>query len=116
MKKFGASGDEAASGGGPARRGGSASGSRSARTPLTPQGPRDQRDPQQTSHVDVLKALADPLRLNILYALTRRRGPDLPARTAKELAAELGEPQTKLYRHIKHLEAAGLIRSVSSRV
>jgi DNA-binding transcriptional ArsR family regulator len=66
--------------------------------------------------VDVLKALADPLRLNILYALTRRRGPDLPAKTVKELAAELGEPQTKLYRHIKHLEGAGLIRSVSSRV
>jgi DNA-binding transcriptional ArsR family regulator len=101
MKKFGASGDEASSGGG------------SAGTPLAPQVPQD---PQETSHVDVLKALADPLRLNILYALTRRRGPDLPAKTVKELAAELGEPQTKLYRHIKHLEAAGLIRSVSSRV
>jgi DNA-binding transcriptional ArsR family regulator len=104
MKKFGASG------GGPASGGGSASGRGSAGTPLTPQ------VPQETSHVDVLKALADPLRLNILYALTRRRGPDLPAKTVKELAAELGEPQTKLYRHIKHLEAAGLIRSVSSRV
>jgi DNA-binding transcriptional ArsR family regulator len=104
MKKFGASGEEASSGGG------------SAGTPTTPQGPRDQRDPRQTSHVDVLKALADPLRLNILHALTRRRGPDLPTKTVKELAAELGEPQTKLYRHIKHLEAAGLIRSVSSRV
>jgi len=68
------------------------------------------------SHVDVLKVLADPLRLNILYALTRRRGPDLAAKTVKELAAELGEPQTKLYRHIKQLEATGLIRSVSSRV
>jgi DNA-binding transcriptional ArsR family regulator len=104
MKKIGASGDEAASAG---------DGGAPASTPLAPHGARD---PQQTSHVDVLKALADPLRLNILYALTRRRGPDLPARTAKELAAELGEPQTKLYRHIKHLEAAGLIRSVSSRV
>lgn len=104
MQKFGASGGEAASGGG------------SASTPLTPQVPQDPQDPQETSHVDVLKALADPLRLNILYALTRRRGPDLPAKTVKELAAELGEPQTKLYRHIKHLEAAGLIRSVSSRV
>jgi len=101
MKKSGASGHEADSGGGSAGP---------PPTPLVPQ------DPQETSHVEVLKALADPLRLNILYALTRRRGPDLPAKTVKELAAELGEPQTKLYRHIKHLEAAGLIRSGSSRV
>jgi DNA-binding transcriptional ArsR family regulator len=101
MKKFGASGDDAAPGAG------------SAGAPRTPQVPQDLRE---TSHVDVLKVLADPLRLNILYVLTRRRGPDLPAKTVKELAAELGEPQTKLYRHIKHLEAAGLIRSVSSRV
>jgi DNA-binding transcriptional ArsR family regulator len=70
----------------------------------------------EVSHVDMLKALADPLRLNILYRLTRRRGAELPARTVKELAAELGEPQTKLYRHIKHLESAGLIRAVSSRI
>ena len=70
--------------------------------------------PQVASHVDILKALADPLRLNMLYALTRGR--DLRAMTVKELAVELGEPQTKLYRHIKHLESAGLIRSVSSRV
>jgi DNA-binding transcriptional ArsR family regulator len=68
------------------------------------------------SHVDVLKALADPLRLNMLYALTRDRGPGPRAMTVKELAAELGEPQTKLYRHIKHLESAGLIRAVTSRV
>lgn len=70
----------------------------------------------EASHVVVLKALADPLRLSMLHQLTRGRGPDLPSMTVKELAAELGEPQTKLYRHIKHLESAGLIRSVSSRV
>ncbi len=52
----------------------------------------------------------------MLYALTRGRDPDLPAKTVKELAAELGEPQTKLYRHIKHLESAGLIHAVASRV
>ena len=68
------------------------------------------------SHIDVLKALADPLRLNMLYALTPERDPDLQAKTVKELAAELGEPQTKLYRHIKHLESAGLIHAVASRV
>src|SRR5215469_15004114 len=69
------------------------------------------------SNVDVLKALADPLRLRLLYALTRRAGgAALPTMSVKELAAELGEPQTKLYRHVKHLESAGLIRSVSSRL
>ena len=68
------------------------------------------------SNVDVLKALADPLRMNLLYALTRGPGQELPVRSVKELAAELGEPQTKLYRHVKHLEAAGLIRAVASRV
>ena len=73
-------------------------------------------DAQTASHVDILKALADPLRLNMLQALRPGRGGELPAKTVKELAAELGEPQTKLYRHIKHLESAGLIRSVSSRV
>jgi DNA-binding transcriptional ArsR family regulator len=68
------------------------------------------------ANVDVLKALADPLRLNLLYALTRETGAGLPVMSVKELAAELGEPQTKLYRHIKHLESAGLIHAVASRV
>ena len=68
------------------------------------------------SNVDVLKALADPLRLNLLYALTRETGAGLPVMSVKELAAELGEPQTKLYRHIRHLESAGLIHAVASRV
>lgn len=84
-----------------------------SQTAAAPQPDRDQR---VVSHVDVLKALADPLRLNMLYALTRERGPEPPAKTVKELAAELGEPQTKLYRHIKHLESAGLIHAVASRV
>ena len=68
------------------------------------------------SNVDILKALADPLRLDLLYALTRETGTGLPVMSVKELAAELGEPQTKLYRHIKHLESAGLIHAVASRV
>ena len=36
--------------------------------------------------------------------------------SVKELAAELGEPQTKLYRHVKQLESAGLIRVAASRL
>src|SRR5690242_8783078 len=98
MRKFSAPGDEAGNAGG-------------ASDQAAPG-----HDARLVSHVDVLKAMADPLRLNMLHALTRRRGTELPAKTVKELAAELGEPQTKLYRHIKHLESAGLIHSVASRV
>jgi DNA-binding transcriptional ArsR family regulator len=117
MAKVGASGGVASPSGGGAPSSGHVPSSRGAASGGGPVGsPPTAKNPQVPSHVDVLKALADPLRLNILYALTRRRGPDLPAKTVKELAAELGEPQTKLYRHIKHLEAAGLIRSASNRV
>ena len=65
--------------------------------------------------VEVLKAMADPTRLAILAALMKS-GPDLPVMSVKELAAELGEPQTKLYRHVKQLEAAGLIRVAGTRL
>ncbi len=71
---------------------------------------------RSVSDVETLKALADPTRLAILSALMRGLGEELPVMSAKELAAELNQPQTKLYRHIKHLEGVGLIRSVSSRV
>ena len=65
--------------------------------------------------VDVLKALADPTRLAILGALMKSLQ-NLPVMSVKELAAELGEPQTKLYRHVRQLEAAGLIRVASTRM
>jgi DNA-binding transcriptional ArsR family regulator len=68
------------------------------------------------SDVETLKALADPTRLAILNELMMPRADGLPVMSVKELAADLGEPQTKLYRHIKHLEAAGLIKAVTSRV
>src|SRR5580704_5335810 len=64
--------------------------------------------------VAALKAMADPTRLAILAALMRTR--DLPVMSVKELAAELGEPQTKLYRHVRQLEAAGLIKVASTRM
>jgi DNA-binding transcriptional ArsR family regulator len=65
--------------------------------------------------VDALKAMADPTRQAILAALMKTRH-DLPVMSVKELAAELGEPQTKLYRHVRQLEAAGLIRVASTRM
>ncbi|MEU9079448.1 ArsR/SmtB family transcription factor [Kitasatospora sp. NPDC004745] len=68
---------------------------------------------RQVADPAVLKAMADPLRLAILGALSSARGRPL---TAKEIAAELGEPQTKLYRHIKQLEKAGLVLVAGTRL
>ena len=78
--------------------------------------PEPQPEPIRTvDDVEVLKALADPTRLAILAALMKA-GRDLPIRSVKELAAELGEPQTKLYRHVRQLEAVGLIKVAATRL
>lgn len=66
--------------------------------------------------VDELKALSDPTRLAILEALMLVPGPDLPVMSVKELAEVLGEPQTKLYRHIRQLESVGLIKVAATRM
>lgn len=60
-----------------------------------------------------LKALADPLRLRILEVLSTH--PD-QLFTVKELAAELGQPVTKLYHHMKLLAASELVRDAETRV
>jgi DNA-binding transcriptional ArsR family regulator len=65
--------------------------------------------------VETLRAMADPIRIAILTVLMESTQ-ELPVMSVKELAARLGEPQTKLYRHVKQLEAAGLIRVAATRV
>lgn len=67
------------------------------------------------SQVETLKALAAPIRLRMVYALARGAGGDR-VMSVKELAEELGEPQTRLYRHVKVLEAAGLIEVAATRL
>jgi DNA-binding transcriptional ArsR family regulator len=67
-------------------------------------------------NAETLKALADPVRLALLNALMRGGAGHLRVMSVKELAAELGEPQTKLYRHIKQLEAAELVRVAETRM
>jgi DNA-binding transcriptional ArsR family regulator len=52
-----------------------------------------------------IKALADPLRQRILSALCAPR-------TTMQVAVLLGEPPTKLYRHVDQLEELGLIKLV----
>lgn len=66
--------------------------------------------------VDSLRALADPIRIAILAAIMETRDGDLPVMSVKEVAAALGEPPTKLYRHVRQLEAAGLIRVAGTRM
>jgi DNA-binding transcriptional ArsR family regulator len=65
------------------------------------------------SDVETLKALSDPLRLKILETMVARVD---TAWTAKELAAELGVPQTRLYHHIELLVERDLIRLASQRI
>jgi DNA-binding transcriptional ArsR family regulator len=70
------------------------------------------------SSVEELRALSDPIRLAILEKLMMPVPylPDLPIMSVKELAEALGEPQTKLYRHVRQLESVGLIKVAASRM
>lgn len=64
-------------------------------------------------NADALKAIADPLRVRVLQLLMVASDRTW---SVKEIAAELTQPVTKLYHHIKLLEAADLISDVETRV
>jgi DNA-binding transcriptional ArsR family regulator len=66
--------------------------------------------------VETLRVLSDPLRLAILRLLMRSASQAPPILSVKEMAAELEEPPTKLYRHVKQLEACGLIVVAETRL
>ncbi|MDH6138136.1 MULTISPECIES: ArsR/SmtB family transcription factor [Kitasatospora] len=74
---------------------------------------QERPEPRLVDDVATLKALADPVRLAILSVLRRH---DPQPLTAKELATELDEPQTKLYRHLKQLEKVELIEVAGTRL
>jgi len=77
----------------------------------------EQPGTREVDSVEVLRALADPVRLAILAALnTRDADGKLPVMAVKELASQLAEPPTKLYRHVKQLEAADLIEVAATRL
>ena len=63
--------------------------------------------------VESLRAISDPTRLRILETMVQRRD---PAWSVKELAAEIGLPQTRLYHHVDLLLERDLIRAVERRV
>lgn len=73
-------------------------------------------DRPQVPEIEVIKALAAPVRLRILHSLERSGTGGPRVMSAKELAEELGEPQTKLYRHLRVLESAGLIEVAATRL
>lgn len=56
-----------------------------------------------------LRALAHPLRLKLVEAFASGR------RTTMQVAAELGEPPTRLYHHVNALERARILRLVDRR-
>jgi DNA-binding transcriptional ArsR family regulator len=71
---------------------------------------RDVADPT------TMKALADPLRLKIMRVMARDVRVEPRIMTVKQLAEELGEPTTKLYRHVKQLLAVGMIQVAELRL
>ena len=63
--------------------------------------------------VEQLRAISDPLRIRLIEAMA-----ELPLRgwTARELAAQLGTKQTKLYHHLNLLEERGIIEVAETRM
>ena len=56
--------------------------------------------------LEQVRLLADPLKLDLLQAFAERD------KTAKAVADELGQPVTRLYRHVDALLDAGLLTVV----
>lgn len=84
---------------------------------LRDQGPLDPafqpEDVRLIGDVESLRAISDPTRLRILETMVQRQD---PAWSVKELAAEMGVPQTRLYHHVEQLLERDLIRPVERRI
>ncbi len=59
--------------------------------------------------LDQMRALADPLRLRVLEAMSDEEA------TTKQVAGRIGEKPTKLYHHVEALRDAGLIELVRTK-
>jgi len=84
-----------------------------------PLGPQPLPELIEFRHVDdvtTMKALADPLRLKIMRVLGKNAHSKPRIMTVKQIAEELGEPTTKLYRHVKQLLAVDLIQVAELRL
>jgi DNA-binding transcriptional ArsR family regulator len=87
-----------------------------AALPLGPQPLPELIEFRQIEDAATMKALADPLRQKLMRALGRNAHEKPRVMTVKQLAEELGEPTTKLYRHMKQLLAVGLIQVAELRL
>jgi DNA-binding transcriptional ArsR family regulator len=87
-----------------------------AALPLGPQQLPELIEFRQIEDAATMKALADPLRQSLMRALGRNVHEKPRIMTVKQLAEELGEPTTKLYRHMKQLLAVGLIQVAELRL
>lgn len=63
-----------------------------------------------------IKAMADPLRIRILRLMQEGAHVEPRTFTVKQIATELGEPPTKLYRHVKLLLKTGFIQVAELRL
>ncbi len=82
-------------------------------TPAPDPGPGADFQPAEQiiiSTVDQLKAISDPLRLDIIMLIAHE------ALTVKQMAGRLDQPPTKLYYHVAELEKAGFVTMVDTRV
>ncbi|MCS6989547.1 MAG: helix-turn-helix domain-containing protein [Chloroherpetonaceae bacterium] len=59
--------------------------------------------------LEQIRAIADPLRLKILHALSEQ------SMTTKQVAERLGENVNKLYHHVETLESVGLIKLTGTK-
>ncbi|MFF1822778.1 ArsR/SmtB family transcription factor [Kribbella sp. NPDC058245] len=80
------------------------------------QRPAEPRPVRVITDVETMRVLSDPTRVAILRLLMSGDRSAPPVLSAKEIAAALGEPQTKLYRHLKQLEAVSLIAVAETRL
>ena len=84
--------------------------------PLGPQDLPEVIDYRRITDAATIKALADPLRLRIIRLMGEGAHTQPRNFTVKQLAAELCEPPTKLYRHVKKLLEVGLIQVAELRL
>lgn len=84
--------------------------------PLGPQPLPELVEFRRIEDAATIKALADPLRLQIMRVLGHDARISPRIMTVKQIAEELDEPTTKLYRHIKQLLAADLIQVAELRL
>lgn len=67
------------------------------------------KDTHKIKDLEQVRLLSDPLKLQLLQAFAES------AKTTKQVAAELGESVTKLYRHVDALHDSGLLEVVEEK-